>query len=91
MSIIAPAVELEQGYEALRAQAVGEIPRRPPRGLAVLSRGGLLAWMCACPPPPPTPVTHARLESGNGLGTVSGDVVRLLAEMVLSHHRRRVA
>jgi hypothetical protein len=91
MSISAPTVELEQGYEALRAQAVGEIPSHTPRGMAVLHRGGLPAWMCACPPlpsrtPPPMPERPSNAEGGPASG--NGELVRLLAEMVLSSQRR---
>ena len=41
MRATAPAAELAQGYEALRAQATGRAPRFTPRGLAVLLCGGL--------------------------------------------------
>jgi hypothetical protein len=91
MSIIAPTVELEQGYEALRAQAVGEIPSHTPRGMAILHCGGMPAWMCACPPltrPTPQAMSTRPSNAEGGLASVSGELVRLLAEMVLSSQRR---
>lgn len=77
MKIMAAATDLAQGYEALRAQAVGEIPTMTPLGLAVLMRGGLPSWMRACPPasqpcaartsrgsrPDPVPYTHPWLRT----------------------------
>ncbi len=44
------AIDLEQGYEAVRAQALGEAPDIAPRGLALLLQAGLPAWISACPP-----------------------------------------
>ena len=95
MTIVAPAAELEQSYEALRAQAAGEIPSCTPRGLAVFLAHGMSAWMCACPPrprPTPTPPTSpASAENIDaGLAGVSGELVRLLAAMVISRQGRCV-
>lgn len=90
MTIVAPAADLEHGYEALRAQAVGEIPNLAPRGLAVFLRRGMPAWMCACPPRT-RPATSTRptgdVTAGLGLAGVSGELVRLLAAMVVSSQR----
>jgi hypothetical protein len=91
MKITAAARELTQGYEALRAQAVGEIPTLTPRGLAVFMRGGLPSWMCACvptsrPSPPATPIAcSGQVSALSGLST---ELVRLLTEMALSSQRR---
>lgn len=41
MTIAAPADDLVQAYEALRAQAVGQTPTATPRGLALFLRVGL--------------------------------------------------
>ena len=93
MTITAPAAELAQGYEALRAQALGELPPFTPRGLAVFLRGGLVSWMSACPPrdPPkqPRPTTSPRAGSREvrGLTGVSAELVRLLTEMALTSQR----
>ena len=98
MRTTAPAADLAQGYEAPRAQATGRAPRRRPRGLAVLLRGGLASWMCACPPDgrarpaaeaPSAHETGAR-EACAGSAT-SAELVRLLAVMTLSSQRRYAA
>ncbi len=102
MRSTAPAAELAQGYEALRAQATGQAPRRRPRGLAVLLRSGLASWMCACPPDgraragaDPAHSAHetgareARAEGAESGG--SAELVRLLAGMTLSSQRRHAA
>jgi len=94
MRATAPAAELAQGYEALRAQATGQAPRRRPRGLAVLLRGGLASWMCACPPEsrarPATTTAPGAREARAG-SAASAELVRLLAGMALSSGRRRAA
>ena len=38
------------GYEALRTQALSAVPAATPRGLSVLTRAGLAAWMRALAP-----------------------------------------
>ena len=80
---------LARAYEALRAQATGEMPSATPRGLALLLAPGLPAWMKAWAPltPPslavPVPGGHCGVAVGFG-----GDVARLLTEMALSCQRR---
>ena len=93
MTIVAPAAELKQSYEALRAQAAGEIPSFTPRGLAVFLGRGMSAWMCACPPrprpaPPTSPASTENIDAG--LAGVSAELVRLLTAMVLSRQGRCV-
>jgi hypothetical protein len=94
MKATAPAAELAQGYEALRAQATGQAPRRRPRGLAVLLCGGLASWMCACPPGsrarPAAEAAPSAHETG-ALTAGSAELVRLLAGMTLCSQRRRAA
>jgi len=91
VKINASAAELLEGYEALRAQALGELPRFGPRGLAVFMQGGLVAWMRAYPPqsrlqsPSPAPICR---RSGT-LSARSPDLVCLLAQMALAIQRRR--
>ena len=94
MRATAPAAELAQGYEALRAQATGQMPRRRPRGLAVLLRGGLVSWMRACAPesrarPSAVPAPGACEAGAEDAG--SAELVRLLAGMALSSGRRCAA
>jgi hypothetical protein len=99
MRATAPAAELAQGYEALRAQATGRAPRRCPRGLAVLLRGGLASWMCACPPEsrarPAAEAAPGAREAGareaRAGSAASAELVRLLAGMTLSSQRRYAA
>lgn len=89
MNVTASSQELARSYEALRAQAVGELAAVTPRGLAVLRRAGLVTWMRACPPGAPA----ARREPpgaghGTALGGVSGELVSVLTEMALGAGRR---
>ena len=94
MRATAPAADLAQGYEALRAQALGRAPRLTPRGLAVFLRGGLASWMCACPPGSRArPATEAAsgAREARALTAGSAELVRLLAGMTLSSQRRRPA
>ena len=97
MKSTAPAAELAQGYEALRAQATGQAPRRRPRGLAVLLRGGLASWMCACPPEgrarAGADAAPSDREAGaeSSASAASAELVRLLAGMTLSSQRRDAA
>ena len=99
MRATAPAAELAQGYEALRAQATGRAPRRRPRGLAVLLRGGLASWMCACPPDgraragaDATPSAHETgAREARALTAGGAELVRLLAGMTLCSQRRYAA
>lgn len=85
-----PAAELTLAYEALRAQATGELPRTTPRGMAVLVAHGCTAWVQAwaalVPMPtmdPPAAVDH---DASAGL---RGELVHLLAEMAVRCHRTR--
>jgi hypothetical protein len=79
---------LAAGYEALRAQALGDLPTESPRGLAVILSQGLPGWMRAWAAPssvPPAPVPTTSPPAGAGLGA---EVVRLLTEMTLGGGRR---
>ena len=79
---------LAAGYEALRAEALGDLPTESPRGLAVILSQGLSGWMRAWAAPasvPPAPVPTAAPAAGAGLGA---EVVRLLTEMILGGGRR---
>ena len=99
MKSTAPAAELAQGYEALRAQATGQAPRRRPRGLAVLLCSGLASWMCACPPEsrarPAAEAAPSAHETGareaRALAAGGAELVRLLAGMTLCSQRRHAA
>jgi len=88
--IAAGPADLEEGYEALRAQAVGEIPGHTPRGMALFLSRGMVAWMCASPPLP----RQAAVGPTRSLGVdrapagVSRELVRVLAEMALRSESR---
>lgn len=84
MTVTAGAAELAQGYEALRAQALGKIPAVRPRGLAVLARYGLPAWMGALAPSSPGPRPVPRPYKSGAPNSINGELVRLLAEMVMA-------
>ena len=91
LKITAQAGELAEGYEALRAQALGELPPLTPRGLALLLCAGLPGWMSACPPgsrPRPTVTSPADARESCALTGASAELVRVLAEMALAGRRR---
>ena len=79
--------EMQRGYEALRAQATGELPALMPRGLALFLAAGFPAWMKAWAPltPPTTPTPQGDRQVRVSLG---GEVVQLLTEMALGCRRR---
>lgn len=81
--------ELARAYEALRAQATGQLPAATPRGLALFLAAGLPAWMKAWAPlTPPAPTTPRPRGDGEVPVGLDGEVVRLLTEMALGCQRR---
>jgi hypothetical protein len=90
VTITATANELENGYEALRAQAVGEVPRITPRGLTLFLRSGLPAWMRAFPPSAPLLASAPAIMhvGAHGMAGVGAELVHVLAQMALSQQRR---
>jgi len=97
MTITAGMDDLRRGYETLRAQAIGEeVTAVTPRGLALFLRSGLTAWMVAWAPPgsapaPTTPVPSTKQGRHEVLAGLSGELVRVLAEMAVSSQRRYCA
>jgi hypothetical protein len=85
---VLPAAELTRAYEALRAQATGELPRTTPRGLALLLAAGVPAWLTAWQPLTPTvlkgPAPPQDRAPTVGVGR---EVVQLLMEMALGCHK----
>ena len=89
MTITAGAGDLAQGYEALRAQALGAVPVVTPRGRAVLAGAGVAAWMNALPPSArPRPSRAGRPDRAGHQDGQSTELVQLLAEMVLASQAR---
>jgi hypothetical protein len=83
--------ELEHGYEALRAQATGELPAVTPRGLTLFLTAGFPAWMQAWAPlTPPAPTKPLPRDDREVRASLGGEVVRLLTEMALGCRRRWV-
>ncbi len=76
------AEDLAPAYEALRAQATGQLPATTPRGLALCLRAGLPAWMKAWTPSASRPAASVR--DASTLVHAPGEVVRLLTEMALA-------
>jgi hypothetical protein len=89
----ASTAELTQAYEALRAQAIGPAPVATPRGLALLRRAGLAAWMRAgAPLRPATPSAHPSASPPpTPHGALNAELVRILTEMALGSRRRSCA
>jgi hypothetical protein len=89
MILVQSAGELTLAYEALRAQATGQLPAVTPRGLALFMTAGFPDWMTAWSPLAPavakTPAAPSRWEPPVVPGN---DVVQLLTEMALGCHRR---
>jgi len=84
-----PPGDLMCGYEALRAQATGELPAVTPRGLAVFMAAGFPAWMTAWAPlTPPAPTRSSPGGDREVQVSLGGEVVRLLTEMALGCQRR---
>jgi hypothetical protein len=86
-----PTAQLRLAYEALRAQATGQLPTTTPRGLALFLAAGcptwMNAWMPLAAPMPKIPAApHHHQEPSVGLG---GEVVQLLTEMALGCQRKR--
>jgi hypothetical protein len=81
--------DLTLAYEALRAQATGQLPASTPRGLALFLTMGCPAWMHAWQPLATavriTPAVPHQVEPSAGL---DHDVVHVLAQMALGCQRR---
>ena len=88
MTALKPASQLTLAYEALRAQATGELPAVTPRGLALFLAEGLPAWMNTWRPlvvaGPTTPAASRHQQRPVGPDT---EMVHLLTEMALACQR----
>lgn len=89
-------VELTQGYEALRAQALGaNAVASPARGLALFLRRGLPAWLESWEriSPPPSPSSTECRPPGPALLPlgIGAEAVVLLANMVLDGRKEALS
>lgn len=77
--------ELTAGYEAIRAQATGELPAATARGLTLFLSAGMPSWMRAWAPlAPAPPATHVALANSLPSIGLGAEVVRVLTQMALS-------
>ena len=89
MTITASADDLAQGYEALRAEALGRLSAITPRGRAVLLHRGLVAWMRALPPATPAPRAGRSIDAPAIVAAgVRRELVDVLTAMALGSGRR---
>ena len=82
--------ELAPAYEALRAHATGQCPTIAPRGLAVLLRGGVPAWITAWEPVAVQSPTPGATYTALPLGGRAEELVSMLTEMALGSLRRSI-
>ena len=84
---------MTQGYEALRCQATGDgVPSATPRGLALLLRSGVGAWMAvwqqlaggAPPTAASAPSVAEETESRDAVLRLGPELAVVLVEMALS-------
>jgi hypothetical protein len=84
MKGLQPAGQLTLAYEALRAQATGQLPPVTPRGLALFLAEGFPAWLNIWKPEViaalKTLPAPCQQQPPAGLG---GEMVRVLTEMAL--------
>lgn len=81
---------LVAAYEQLRSAALGAAAGRPGRGLAVLMRSGLIAWMqAAYAAPSPSGASPASPSASPPLAAVpqvaAPEMVTILTQMVMAH------
>jgi len=94
VNVCTSTTELTLGYEALRAQATGQLPASTPRGLGLFLMAGCPAWMNAWKPlARPTPATAVAAVAPHQLepAGLSDEVVHVLTEMALGCQRRWTA
>lgn len=89
MIVVQSAAELTFAYEALRAQASGQLPAVTPRGLALFLTAGFPDWMKAWSSLAPAVAKPLAALPGAEPPLVPGnEVVQLLTEMALGCQRR---
>ncbi|MGH9434298.1 MAG: hypothetical protein ACRD3T_22465 [Terriglobia bacterium] len=88
MSKNAAVSDIERAYEAVRAQATGEVVAITPRGLALLLSAGVPDWIRTCAPLKSAAPTTVPLEPRAPLSSLCGELVAVLTEMALSNQRK---
>lgn len=92
MNVLQPTGQLTLAYEALRAQATGQLSPTTPRGLALFVMAGFPDWMKAWTPlAPVVPKTSAAPHHRKPAVGLGGDMVQLLTEMALGCQRKGTA
>jgi len=89
MIVPQPAGQLALAYEALRAQATGELPSVTPRGLALFLAQGFPSWLNSWKPvafEPKTPPVARHPQPSVGR---ESEMVQLLTEMALRCQKAR--
>jgi hypothetical protein len=88
MKVNQPAGQLTLAYEALRAQATGQLPTVTPRGLALFLAEGFPAWLNIWKPlvvvAPRAPSAPRRQQPAVGVGA---ELVHVLTEMALGSQK----
>ena len=80
--------ELTAAYEAIRAQATGELPAATPRGLTLFMTAGMPTWMRAWVPLAPPPAAHVPPADGPFSVGLGAEVVSVLTQMALNCQAR---
>jgi hypothetical protein len=92
MIVVQSTGELTLAYEALRAQATGQLPAVSPRGLALFLMAGFPDWIKAWSPLAPALAKTTAAPPRREPPVVPGnEVVHLLTEMALGCQRRSTA
>jgi len=89
MSVPHPAGQLALAYEALRAQATGELPSVTPRGLALFLAQGLPSWINSWKPVATEPKPPAAARVHKPPVSPESEIVQLLTEMALRCQKAR--
>jgi len=90
MIVPQPAGQLTLAYEALRAQATGELPSVTPRGLALFLAQGLPSWISSWKPVATEPKTPAVARHQQPSVGPASEMVQLLTEMALRCQKARI-
>ncbi|MBI2325647.1 MAG: hypothetical protein HYU87_11900 [Chloroflexi bacterium] len=83
-----PVAEITRAYEAVRAQATGDLAASSPRGLALILDQGLASWIAAWSSRMRGEVaTTTSVRTTEASDPVSAELASVLAEMALASRR----